>query len=138
MSDACCAHPEDEHTDVHDAEHGESVERLWDVDEIRGAALSGVLLVAGFLFSWAGQEGWSHGLSIAALLAGGATFVPGTLRALVKGRIGVGTLMTIAAVGAVLLGEVQEAAMLAFLYSISEGLEVNRPGSDGGSHSTEG
>src|SRR3546814_18216751 len=31
--------------------------------------------------------------------------------------------MTIAAVGAVILGEVAEAAMLAFLYSISEGLE---------------
>ncbi|MFI9630214.1 hypothetical protein [Streptomyces sp. NPDC052042] len=34
-----------------------------------------------------------------------------------------GTLMTIAAVGAVILGEVAEAAMLAFSYSISEGLE---------------
>jgi cation-transporting ATPase G len=126
MSDACCAHPEDEHTDTGD-EHGdgpgESVERLWDVDEIRGAALSGVLLLAGFLLSWAGQDGWALGLNLAALLAGAATFVPGTLRALAKGRIGVGTLMTIAAVGAVLLGEVQEAAMLAFLYSISEGLE---------------
>lgn len=31
--------------------------------------------------------------------------------------------MTIAAVGAVLLGQIEEAAMLAFLYSISEGLE---------------
>ncbi|RPF28296.1 heavy metal translocating P-type ATPase [Georgenia muralis] len=123
MSDACCAHPdEDERTD-HD-EHGEAqAERLWDVDEIRGAALSGVLLAAGFLLSRAGQDGWALGLNIAALLAGAATFVPGTLRALVKGRIGVGTLMTIAAVGAVVLGEVQEAATLAFLYSVSEGLE---------------
>ncbi|GAA4289100.1 heavy metal translocating P-type ATPase [Georgenia daeguensis] len=123
MSDACCAHDEDEHTDTNDDEHGEAVERLWDVDEIRGAAVSGVLLAAGFLLSWAGQDGWALGLNIVALVVGASTFVPGTLRALVKGRIGVGTLMTIAAVGAVLLGEVQEAAMLAFLYSISEGLE---------------
>ncbi|WP_448070670.1 heavy metal translocating P-type ATPase [Georgenia yuyongxinii] len=126
MSDACCAHPEDDHTDDHDDHghgHGESVERLWDVDEIRGAAASGVLLAAGFLLSRAGQDGWSLGLNIVALVVGASTFVPGTLRALAKRRIGVGTLMTIAAVGAVLLGEVQEAAMLAFLYSISEGLE---------------
>jgi cation-transporting ATPase G len=58
-----------------------------------------------------------------ALAAGAYTFVPSTLRRLAKGKIGVGTLMTIAAVGATILGEVGEAAMLAFLFSISEGLE---------------
>jgi cation transport ATPase len=60
------------------------------------------------------------GLQAAALAVGAWTFVPSTLRRLAKGKIGVGTLMTIAAVGAVILGE---AAMLAFLFSISEGLE---------------
>ena len=62
-------------------------------------------------------------LEALALVVGAYTFVPSTLKRLAKGRIGVGTLMTIAAVGAVLLGEVGEAAMLAFLFSISEGLE---------------
>jgi cation-transporting ATPase G len=51
------------------------------------------------------------------------TFVPSTLRRLMRGQIGAGTLKTIAAVGAVILGEVGEAAMLAFLFSISKGLE---------------
>ena len=62
-----------------------------------------------------------------ALIAGGWTFIPGSLRQLVtnkgRSRMGVGLLMTIAAVGAVLLGHVGEAAALAFLFSISETLE---------------
>jgi cation-transporting ATPase G len=62
-------------------------------------------------------------LEALALAVGAYTFVPSTLKRLAKGKIGVGTLMTIAAVGAVILGEVREAAMLAFLFAISEGLE---------------
>lgn len=58
-----------------------------------------------------------------ALLLGASTFVPGALRALLARRIGIGTLMTLSAVGAVALGHVEEAAALAFLYSIAEALE---------------
>ncbi|WP_448073916.1 heavy metal translocating P-type ATPase [Georgenia yuyongxinii] len=112
---------EDDHDHEHD--HDEEVEHFWQVREIRLGVLSGVLLLAGFLLGRAGQEGWELGLSIAALIAGGATFVPGTLKRLLRGKIGVGTLMTIGAVGATALGQVQEAAALAFLYSLSEGLE---------------
>ncbi|MCG2803366.1 MAG: cadmium-translocating P-type ATPase, partial [Cellulomonas sp.] len=67
--------------------------------------------------------GWALGLNIAALAVGASTFVPETLKKLARGKIGVGTLMMIAAVGAVILGEFAEAATLAFLYSLSEGLE---------------
>ncbi|MET3768816.1 Cd2+/Zn2+-exporting ATPase/cation-transporting ATPase G [Marisediminicola sp. UYEF4] len=70
-----------------------------------------------------GPEVLTLPLEIAALLVAAWTFVPSTLRRLVKGKIGVGTLMTIAAAGAVALGQVEEAATLAFLYAISEGLE---------------
>ena len=99
-------------------------ERLWVVKEIRFGSISGVFLVGSWIASRASVAPLAtSALEVVALLAGAYTFVPSTLRRLRKGRIGVGTLMTIAGVGAVILGEVGEAAMLAFLFSISEGLE---------------
>ncbi|NGZ99545.1 cadmium-translocating P-type ATPase [Nocardioides sp. W3-2-3] len=120
MTDACCGHDEPRDEELEEREP----ERLWEVSELRFAAVAGVLLVAGFIADLRdAPASVVTGGYAAALLVGGWTFVPGTLKRLVKGKIGVGTLMTIAAVGAVILGEVAEAAALAFLYSISEGLE---------------
>ncbi|MBS2938894.1 cadmium-translocating P-type ATPase [Nocardioides sp. J2M5] len=122
MTDACgCG-------DELGTETGESEERepqqLWEVSELRFAAAAGVFLLAGFVSGLNDAAGSVVvGLHAVALALGAWTFAPSTLRRLGRGKIGVGTLMTIAAVGAVILGEVAEAAMLAFLYSISEGLE---------------
>ncbi|MFI6818631.1 heavy metal translocating P-type ATPase [Nonomuraea sp. NPDC050328] len=100
---------------------------IWRVRELRFAAVAGVLLLASVAAPglWAGGAAawWASGLQLAAVVVGGATFVPEAVRALVKGRLGVGLLMTIAAAGAVALGEYGEAATLAFLFSIAEGLE---------------
>ncbi len=120
MTDACCGNDESREEEVEEHEP----DRLWEVSELRFAAVAGVFLVAGFISGLRdAPASVVTGLYMVALLSGAWTFVPGTLRRLTKGNIGVGTLMTIAAVGAVILGEVAEAAALAFLYSISEGLE---------------
>lgn len=120
MTDACCGNDESREEEVEEHEP----DRLWEVSELRFAAVAGVFLVAGFISGLRdAPASVVTGLYVVALLSGAWTFVPGTLRRLTKGNIGVGTLMTIAAVGAVILGEVAEAAALAFLYSISEGLE---------------
>ena len=122
MSDACgCS--DDETTPGGEVGEEHEPERLWEVSELRFAAVAGVMLLAGLVTGSMEQPTAKLVLNWAALLVGAWTFVPGTLRRLAKGKIGVGTLMTIAAVGAVLLGEVDEAAALAFLFSISEGLE---------------
>lgn len=115
MSDACGCERE---TSV------EEPPELWQVREIRLAALSGALLLVALAAGLANMSA-TVGLVLQglALLAGAATFVPSSLRRLLRGQIGVGTLMTIAAIGAVMLGEVGEAAMLAMLFSVSEGLE---------------
>lgn len=116
MSDACCDHD-------HHAENGQSVQRLRDVREIRLAALAGLLLAAGLATSVAGVDTVAVVAYAGALVAGGLTFIPEAARGLLRGRLSVGTLMAIAAVGAVILGELGEAATLAFLFSISEALE---------------
>ena len=125
MTDTCgCGPDEGTRADAVGDEAEHEPERLWQVSELRFAAAAGVFLLAGWIADLQGAaSSVVTGLTTAALLLGAWTFVPGTLKRLATGKIGVGTLMTIAAVGAVILGEVPEAAMLAFLYSISEGLE---------------
>jgi cation-transporting ATPase G len=118
MSDDCCAH-DDGH---HDA-GAEAPQRLRDVREIQLSALAGVTLAIGMIASAADLDALALAGYVAALLAGGLTFIPQAARGLLRGRLGVGTLMAIAAVGAVILGERGEAATLAFLFSISEALE---------------
>jgi cation-transporting ATPase G len=95
----------------------------FDVGAIRAAALGAVLLLAGFLAARLAGEPWGDLAFVPALVAAGRTFVPATLRALTQRRVGVGTLMTIAAAGAVALGEAGEAATLAVLFAFAEGLE---------------
>ncbi|ATG50138.1 cadmium-translocating P-type ATPase [Brachybacterium vulturis] len=88
---------------------------------------AGALWVTGLLLGWAGLELAGLVVHALALAAGAWTFVPGTVTRLVRGRglarLGVGLLMTLAALGAVLLGHVGEAAALAFLFSLAEALE---------------
>jgi cation-transporting ATPase G len=94
------------------------------VHEIRLAALSGVALGAGLLVGVLGApDAAILLLSAIAIVAGGATFVPGAVRGMLARRLSVATLMTIAGLGAIALGEITEAATLAFLFSVSEALE---------------
>lgn len=85
---------------------------------------SGVAFLAGLIFDWSGLEISALVLFWVGLLLGASTFVPGAIRNLVtKRKLGIGLLMAISAVGAIILGYVEEAAALAFLYSIAEALE---------------
>lgn len=95
----------------------------WTDRGIMVPVFSGVAFVAGLICEWSGAEIPALVLFWIGLLLGASTFTPGAIRKLFKGKLGIGLLMTISAVGAVILGYVEEAAALAFLYSIAEALE---------------
>ena len=118
MSSACeCEH--EPATEIED------LDRPWWKDpELLLPIFSGVALCIGLALGWSGLETPATVLFWVSLLLGAYTFAPGAVRNLVtKRKLGIGLLMTISAVGAVILGYVGEAAALAFLYSIAEALE---------------
>lgn len=84
------------------------------------------MLATGLVLEWLvpGAETVALVLFWASLLLGASQFVPGALnRLFARRKLGIGLLMTISATGAVVLGFIEEAAALAFLYSIVEALE---------------
>ena len=118
MSSACgCEHEP--------AAEIEDLDRPWWKDpELLLPIFSGVALCIGLALNWSDLEAPATVLFWVGLLLGAYTFAPGAIRNLVtKRKLGIGLLMTISAVGAVILGFVGEAAALAFLYSIAEALE---------------
>ena len=108
-----------------DDDSHETSKRIWDNEAVRWSALSGVLLLVGFLISVLdGPRGLATAMYVAATVAGARFFAVEAVQELVREReIGIELLMTVGAVAAGALGEWGEAAMLVFLYSISEALE---------------
>lgn len=121
--DACCGPSASSAVTSSAGEEAEVRPPWWRDSALLPSALSGVFLGAGYVFEWTGLPVPAVVLQWVALLAGAYTFVPGAIRRLLRGRLGVGLLMMIAAIGAVLLGHVGEAATLAFLFSLAEALE---------------
>lgn len=113
--------PQVNSVDVDDHDDGEGP--WWKDREVLLPVLSGIAFLTGLLCEWSGAEIPALAFFWSGLLLGASTFTPGAIRALLKGRLGISLLMTISAVGAVILGYVEEAAALAFLYSIAEALE---------------
>ncbi|OMH32551.1 cadmium-translocating P-type ATPase [Tersicoccus sp. Bi-70] len=119
--DACCG--ADPARSATKSERSEDRPSWWCDRALVRSLASGVFLLSGYGITWAGLPVPAVVLQGVALVAGASTFVPGAIRRLRRGRLGVGLLMTIAAIGAVLLGHVGEAAALAFLFSLAEELE---------------
>lgn len=99
--------------------------QLWKNPKVLASGTSGILLLAGWLLSWTSMPvGISVSIYVSAILVGGYFFGREAIDDLVRERrIGIELLMSVAAIAAFALGQWAEAAMLVFLYSISEALE---------------
>ncbi len=96
----------------------------WRDREVMVPVFSGAVFLAGLICEWSGAETAALVSFWIGLVLGASTFAPSALlKFFTKGTLGIGLLMTISATGAVILGYVEEAAALAFLYSIAEALE---------------
>ncbi|MEO6810210.1 MAG: cation-translocating P-type ATPase [Isosphaeraceae bacterium] len=88
-------------------------------------AASGLALIVGMVLSWRGGPSWTFRAAfVVAIMAGGVELVPKALRGLRRFRLDIHALMTLAVAGAVALGQWDEAATVAFLFSLSEALEA--------------
>ena len=93
--------------------------------ELVAVALSGVALALGFLGVWSGwPEQVTTALFLASILAGAIEIVPRGLRGVLRERsLDINFLITLAVLGAVLLGEYGEGATVVFLFALGEALE---------------
>jgi Cd2+/Zn2+-exporting ATPase len=104
-------------------EAGVSVRRWWHNGKIRWLLLVGVLLMVGYVVDWAVPElrGWA---TLPAALLGLSVAVP---RALILARSGslfsIEMLMSVATMGALLIGAPAEAATVVFLFIAGEVME---------------
>jgi len=91
----------------------------------RQALVGGIVLLLSFFLGWVGINGWPlSGMQILALgLAGQPIARRAISNLLINRDFSMDFLMSTAAVGAVLIGEIPEAATLIFLFVIAEALE---------------
>ena len=99
---------------------------LWGRQETRLALLGGLLILPGLLLSEVGQirHPLINAASLGALALAGWPVARSAWRGLrAGGQISINLLMTVAAVGAVLIGAITEAGMVMVLFALGEALE---------------
>jgi Cd2+/Zn2+-exporting ATPase len=98
---------------------------IWASLESRLALLAGALILVSFGLTWAGLDAWPViAIQLVALALAGYPIARSAIGNLVVNHdFNMNFLMTVAAIGAVAIDQVPEAASLVFLFAISEALE---------------
>lgn len=99
--------------------------RWWQKPETVTLAVAAVLLAAGLLVEWTVRfEPVALALFWAAILIGGVYPVRSAIRAVRNRRLTITVLLVVAAIGAIALGVVEEAAFLVVVFSLGEAMEA--------------
>ena len=89
-----------------------------------GATVSGALILVSFIASRIfGSELWGDMLLVAAAVVAGTPIVRSAVRALMARVIGIDLLVSVAAIGALFIGEYWESAAVTFLFAVGHALE---------------
>jgi len=97
----------------------------WRDPLLLSTATSGLFLGAAFIGDWLEvARAIGHGLHGAALLAGGWMAARKAVRAILARRLDMNVLMTVAVLGAISIGQWDEAATVAFLFALAQLLET--------------
>lgn len=91
--------------------------------ELVWPALAGPALVGGYFAEGAGWSVAAYALYAVAYVVGGWEAMRDGVRQLARGRLDIDFLMVVGAIGAALVGEFAEGALLLFLFSLGHGLE---------------
>ena len=96
----------------------------WARGRWAGATVSGILIFVSFIASRAfGSHVWGDILLVAAAVVAGAPIVRSAVRALMARVIGIDLLVSVAAIGALFIGEYWESAAVTFLFAVGHALE---------------
>jgi Cd2+/Zn2+-exporting ATPase len=97
--------------------------RLGAYQELVWPAIAGIALISGYFAAKGGLQGVGYALYAVAYVVGGWEATRDGMKQLVRGRLDIDLLMVVAAIGAALVGEFVEGALLLFLFSLGHGLE---------------
>lgn len=107
-----------------DHSHAHDTGLLGPNTELYFAILCGVFLGLGFILSFTGLPGWLPlSLYVGAYFFGGFYTAKEAIETITKGGFEIDFLMLVAAIGAAILGEWEEGALLLFLFSLGHALE---------------
>jgi Cd2+/Zn2+-exporting ATPase len=117
--DQQCEHEHCEHcSHDHGHEHGNGEGGVW------GLVFSGAALAAGLTLDYMqGRSVYSDAILLAAMLVSGYTIAISGFKALLRCRVTIDLLLTVAAIGATAIGHLEEGAAVVILFSLAERLE---------------